>query len=291
MAGANETEVMRRFGREPLSAEPLRPGLVPGIGAVGAQKLLSKGVASAQQLMGRFLLFNCSVDRFMADLKDAGITLHWAQQIADALAAKAVGFCTDDAPEYPTSPTKGTDGRTTTVSESFARSPLPTTTLVPSQVPGLGKAGISCVRKAILKMAPTLHPATPSAVQLLGLFLSLGRVRESYLNFLVDECGCQLQHAERTVAALESKATQICDVPSTGELDGGRTPGTPAGKAKAVRLPPTPENPALAAADSADSSAAIDKDAGRARLALGWLLALGFACAVLAIYLKMAGFA
>lgn len=285
MTSAGETEVQRRFKSEPLGDAPLVAGVVPGVGEASVKKLAEKGVRSAQQLMGRFLLLNRDGDAMDAFLEGAGLSARWATMTREALADKSLEFCTDDLALLPgASPARGGDGVTTTVAEAFAHSALSTRKLVKSQVPGLGEVGIRKVEAKIreLMQGGTAHAQTPTAVQLLGLFLALGRAAPELKRFLEEDCGCRPQDADRTVAALEAKAQRICDVPSGG---------TPAAKRGGSRLEPTPEGreqglgepPAAIPLD-------LESEIVSTRSSLGFLLLLGALVAALAVYAKMAGY-
>lgn len=142
----------------------------------------------------------------------AQILPKYAAQITEALVKKSAEFCTEDPPSYPKSPPRGADGTTSTVMESFTRSPLSTATIVPGQVPGLGEVGVKKVSTTVRKKLASASSKTPSSVQLLGLFLTLGRDETAFEKFLTDECGCRQQDASRTVEALQAKAKLICDM-------------------------------------------------------------------------------
>ena len=284
MAGG-ETEVQRRFKSEPLSDAPLSEGVVPGVGEASVTKLAEKGVRSAQQLMGRYLLLNRDGDATVAFLKDAGLSTRWATVTCEALAEKSLEFCTDDLPLLPgASPARGGDGVTTTVAEAFKHSALSTRKLVKSQVPGLGGVGIGKVEAKIreLMQGGTAHAQTPTAVQLLGLFLSLGRSAPELKRFLEEDCELRSLDADRTVAALEAKAQLICDVPSGA---------TPAAKRAGSRLEPTPEGREKSFGEPpAAVPLNLESEIVSTRSSLGVLLLIGALGVALAAYAKMAGY-
>jgi len=106
------------------------------------------------------------------------------------------------------------------------------------QIPGLGEKSLPRVeRKIKTQMGEDAKPPkeTPSAVQLMGLYLAIGREREWMLRWLKDDCGCQERHASATVDALETKACKICDEPTDPVF------ASPPPKEQRPRLPPTRE--------------------------------------------------
>lgn len=83
---------------------------------------------------------------------------------------------------------------------------------VRSVVPGIGEASIPRVQRRMkAKMGEATPKQTPTPVQLLGLYLAMGRSQTAFIEWLTGECKCQERHAERTCEALERKAESICD--------------------------------------------------------------------------------
>jgi len=78
-------------------------------------------------------------------------------------------------------------------------------------------------------------PGTPTAVQLMGLYLAIGRNYERMKSWFEDECQCAARHAEETTKAPEHKAELMCDSALPG--DGLFTPTRPTKPS----LTPTPE--------------------------------------------------
>lgn len=244
--------------------------------------------------------------------------------MAEALAGKSANFCTDDPP--PTTPVRGADGKTTTVAESFARSPLSTAKLVKGLVPGLGVVGVGRLSKKIKDRIPRPQIAnTPSAVQLLGLFLALGRSEAGLKEFLTEDCECKPSDADRTVAALQAKAESICGMQagvvrraplparaaralsnppeprplprSSAAAHLAREQATPAAKRTAPRLAPTPEAGEAGEAEADDAGgaaldeAAVEKEVRSTRSVLGVLLLLGLLGAAAAVLARVGGYA
>ncbi|KAG8458476.1 hypothetical protein KFE25_004354 [Diacronema lutheri] len=280
---AEQTETERRFLREPLPDAVLVPGVVPGVGAKNVQKLADQDVRSAQQLMGYYCLLNRDAAVFTRWLQGCDIQQRYVQVILHALASKSAEFCTDEVPVYPRSPPRGADGSTTAIHENFARSPLWTGKIVPGQVPGLGAAGIARVAAAVVtRLASSDAASVPSAVQLLGLFLALGRDASQFNAFLTTDCGCQPQHARRTVEALQSKAESICDAQTAGT-------STPTTQRTGSRLESTPEVASAVRGVGADEAAVVAQVAST-RSSLGWLLLLGALVAAVAVLARAGGY-
>jgi hypothetical protein len=223
-----------------------------------------------------------------AFLDSAGLSAQWAVTTREALAAKSTEFCTDEPPvRSGASPARGGDGMTTTVAETFKKHSLSTRKLVPSQVPGLGEVGIRNVEAKVRELMQdgTAHEQTPTAVQLLGLFLALGRLGPELKRFLVDDCGCRPQDADRTVAALEAKAQSICGTTASGAITSG-------GKREGSRLAPTPEGreKSLVGEPTSAIPLNLESEIVSTRSSLSLLLLIGAIGAALAVYVKMAGY-
>lgn len=231
-----DTEVFKNFIKSPLSNRKLQAGLIPGIGPKTVERLEKLelpghdghkyNVDTPQKVMGLFCLLNRDTDQFSKLLQRTpssadGVKEKLAIRISEALYEKTKGFCTDKAPGHSSVNGSGADG-TSVVGTRFEREALSTQALTDrgGVVPGLAKKVVtleSRVREMLTQLGiRKLHEnesryfrtgATPSPVQLFGLYLLMGN--EEFFKFMMDIT--DKVNARKVTQALSDQATKMCE--------------------------------------------------------------------------------
>jgi hypothetical protein len=95
---AGTTQVARNFeAKQPSFADTFDSNPVPGLGAVGRERLINSGyhITNAAQLVGHFMILNGDEEMFLGFLtgEECGVQARHAQTVLRAISDKVAPFC------------------------------------------------------------------------------------------------------------------------------------------------------------------------------------------------------